>query len=120
MLSRRALVVLSAYLILLAVSHLVRILSPGETIVPPGTGSALVEAVKGDTGSERSVVVLLHGSPGSRNDFDSVIPELEAYRTIAPDLPGFGLSERAVPDYSARAHARSSADRRAWKPAPAT
>jgi pimeloyl-ACP methyl ester carboxylesterase len=51
-------------------------------------------------------VLLLHGSPGSKTDFDEVVPGLEGrYRTIVPDLPGFGESTRDVADYSIRAHA---------------
>ncbi len=57
-------------------------------------------------------VVLLHGSPGDSANFamtdNGLIKTLaeEGYRVIAPDLPGFGASERYVPDYSNRAHAR--------------
>lgn len=51
-------------------------------------------------------VVLLHGSPGGRFDFDGVLDPLAADRcAIAPDLPGFGDSTRRVPDYSVQAHA---------------
>lgn len=54
----------------------------------------------------RPVVVLLHGSPGNSNDFNSLAPELaEHYRVIRPDLPGFGESSRRIADYSIRAHA---------------
>lgn len=57
-------------------------------------------------------VILLHGSPGSSRDFTAVDNGLlktladQGYRVIAPDLPGFGDSQRYVPDYSNRAHAR--------------
>lgn len=52
------------------------------------------------------VVVLLHGSPGSLQDFSALGRELaESRRVIVPDLPGFGDSSRRIPDYSARAHA---------------
>jgi pimeloyl-ACP methyl ester carboxylesterase len=51
-------------------------------------------------------VVLLHGSPGGRFDFDDLLEPLGTDRcAIAPDLPGFGDATRAVPDYSVRAHA---------------
>ena len=54
----------------------------------------------------RPVVVLLHGSPMASEIFDEIIPFLEKdYRLIAPDLPGFGRSQRDIPDYSIRAHA---------------
>lgn len=53
-----------------------------------------------------SPVVLLHGSPGSQDDFGSLAPLLGTqYRVIAPDLPGFGGSTRRIADYSIRAHA---------------
>jgi len=52
-------------------------------------------------------LVLLHGSPGSLTDFDRLAERLpDDLRLLAPDLPGFGRSQRRVPDYSARAHAR--------------
>ena len=55
---------------------------------------------------ERRPVVLLHGSPGRRNDLAGVAEVLGAKRaTVRPDLPGFGRSTRHVPDYSVFAHA---------------
>lgn len=51
-------------------------------------------------------LLLLHGSPGSADDFRKVAPLLaDERRLIVPDLPGFGVSQRSVPNYSARAHA---------------
>jgi pimeloyl-ACP methyl ester carboxylesterase/membrane protein DedA with SNARE-associated domain len=51
-------------------------------------------------------IVMLQGSPGSSRDFVDLAPEIAATRrVVAPDLPGFGASERNVPDYSVRAHA---------------
>jgi pimeloyl-ACP methyl ester carboxylesterase/membrane protein DedA with SNARE-associated domain len=56
--------------------------------------------------ADAPVVVLLHGSPGSKDDFATVAPELNRrFRVIVPDLPGFGESTREIPDYSIRAHA---------------
>jgi len=37
-------------------------------------------------------VVLLHGLPGTADDFDEVTPLLAGHRTIAIDRPGFGYS----------------------------
>jgi len=52
------------------------------------------------------VVVLLHGSPGSLQDFTALGEDLAAERrVIVPDLPGFGRSQKRIPDYSAQAHA---------------
>jgi pimeloyl-ACP methyl ester carboxylesterase len=44
--------------------------------------------------SQAPVVLLLHGFPTSSHMFRNLIPELAGeFRVIAPDLPGFGLSE---------------------------
>ncbi len=52
-------------------------------------------------------VILLHGSPGSADDFRFLAERLSSnHRCVAPDLPGFGESERYVPDFGNRAHAR--------------
>lgn len=37
-------------------------------------------------------VVLIHGLPGTAEDFDAVTPLLAGYRTIAIDRPGYGYS----------------------------
>lgn len=55
---------------------------------------------------EAPVVVLLHGSPGSLQDFAALGEALASERrVIVPDLPGFGRSQRRIPEYSAQAHA---------------
>lgn len=52
------------------------------------------------------VVLLIHGSPGSLQDFRALGSRLgENRRVIVPDLPGFGASRARLPDYSARSHA---------------
>jgi len=49
-------------------------------------------------------VVLIHGFGGSTYDFRTLIPALaERFRVIAVDLPGFGFSDRDVPEISGRA-----------------
>ena len=66
--------------------------------------AATDDAVEG----EHLPLVLLHGSPGSADDFRRLAPRLAAgWRAIAPDLPGFGASEHRVDDYSIRAHAEA-------------
>jgi pimeloyl-ACP methyl ester carboxylesterase len=45
----------------------------------------------------KAAVLLLHGFPTSSHMFRTLIPQLESdYHVIAPDLPGFGLSD--MPD----------------------
>ena len=56
-------------------------------------------------------VVLLHGWPGDRKDYRDVIRSLTGCTVVAPDLRGFGESDKhpATPAeaYSADAQARS-------------
>src|SRR6266849_10512637 len=111
------------YLTLLVASHVVTGESSTDTNV--GAGSVvMVQAIDGERQTDREVriayqeygsnadaarptIVLVHGSPGHKEDFRSLTPELaKRYRVIAPDLPGFGSSTQHVPDYSIRAHAR--------------
>jgi len=43
-------------------------------------------------------IVLLHGFPSSSREFDTLIPLLATkYHLIAPDYPGFGLSDAPSP-----------------------
>lgn len=51
------------------------------------------------------VVVLLHGSPGAVADYRHLLPHLSGFRVLVPDLPGYGRSDRWLPDYSVAAHA---------------
>ena len=61
----------------------------------------------GPVDSGTAHVVLLHGSPGRKEDFERVVSTIAAHaHVIVPDLPGFGASDHEVPDYSFRAHAR--------------
>jgi pimeloyl-ACP methyl ester carboxylesterase len=49
----------------------------------------------GAPSADRTVVVLIHGNPGSVRDFEPLIPALAASRrVIAVDRPGHGYSER--------------------------
>ena len=117
------------YALTLAASHLYRWLRH-----PPEQGPALgderfldLRAVSGDqllqqrvklavldlpptsVGAEKEApaVVLIHGSPGSRGVFTAALESLRRNcRVVVPDLPGFGRSDRDLPDYSIRAHAR--------------
>ena len=45
------------------------------------------------------VVLLLHGFPSASHMFRDLIPELAGtYHVVAPDLPGFGLTEQPARD----------------------
>ena len=69
-------------------------------------GGAMAVDVRPGAGDDGPDVLLLHGSPGSRHDFDALIPALpEEWTLYAPDLPGFGDSRFPVDDYSIAAHA---------------
>lgn len=114
---------LFAYLAVLLLSHTVSLLrghvepeaKPGHTIVElavrdgaqalPGTMRLSyldVPAKRPDAPS----LVFLHGSPGNGDAFRAMVDTLRGeYRLIVPDLPGFGASERSLPDYSFEAHA---------------
>ena len=112
------------YLVVVAVSCVVRHTRPSPPSFAPDDLFAQVPEVAGDRILDRTirlayeragpeenpaapVVVLLHGSPGDKHDFKAVVPDLaKHHRVIVPDLPGFGNSERDVQDYSFRAHSR--------------
>lgn len=55
---------------------------------------------------EVTTIVLLHGSPGSLQDFEELAHKLPPhFQVLVPDLPGFGASWAHLPDYSPAAHA---------------
>jgi len=64
-----------------------------------------------DSAGAGDAVVLLHGWPGDRRDYRDLTPLLADCTVVAPDLRGFGESDKhpATPAeaYSADAHARS-------------
>lgn len=113
---RRYLVV--AYLLALAVSHLVRWkagvpdLRPGQqafTFTPVGAPAPVQVAymdIPGPAGATNLPALLIHGSPASACDQRALAAALARHRrVIVPDLPGFGRSSRNLPDYSIRAQA---------------
>ena len=104
------------YVTLLAASHIV---TWARSTDKGGAGSAVtVQAIDGEQQVNREVriayqeygssgdpagptAILVHGSPGHKDDFLSLAPELaKRYRVVAPDLPGFGSSTADIPDYS--------------------
>jgi pimeloyl-ACP methyl ester carboxylesterase/membrane protein DedA with SNARE-associated domain len=120
---RRLKFLFAVYAILLGVSHLIRTINHGDHNAGRGDAEVTAQAVKANRRTAQSVriayreyspdhgeghptLLLLHGSPGRKSDFDSLAPQLaKTYRVITPDLPGFGNSTREIPDYSIRAHA---------------
>lgn len=131
--SRVRRLVLAGYLALLGASHVARLQQPEAAPAPdqrvqlvdgaprlrsgavriayrerlPPTASSGTSGASASAGvSSPAPVLLVHGSPGDGDAFRQVAPYLAAtYRTLAPDLPGFGASSPRVPDYSIRAHA---------------
>ena len=53
------------------------------------------------SGRDVETILLLHGSPGHKEELGRLASVLARdVRVLVPDLPGFGSSTRAVPDYS--------------------
>src|SRR5687768_8788449 len=51
-----------------------------------------------EAGAGGEVIVLLHGGTGGGANWFRILPLLSPrYRVLAPDFPGFGLSERVEP-----------------------
>src|SRR4030095_2818088 len=77
----------------------------GDRISGPRARVAYQELTPG-SGRDVETILLLHGSPGYKEELGRLASVLARdVRVVAPDLPGFGSSTRAVPDYSFRAHA---------------
>jgi pimeloyl-ACP methyl ester carboxylesterase/membrane protein DedA with SNARE-associated domain len=84
---------------------------PEQRATGPTRARARLAWRRWEPAAERTapVVLALHGSPGSADDFEQLGPLLGArWRVIAPDLPGFGSSQRDPPDCSIGAHAASA------------
>jgi membrane protein DedA with SNARE-associated domain/pimeloyl-ACP methyl ester carboxylesterase len=95
------------------VSHRYRIEShpvEGQQVVSVNSAGKNIDIayrdIPGDDPAQPIPVVLLHGSPMAGQTFDSY-PEVlgSGRRVLIPDLPGFGGSTHAIPDYSVSAHA---------------
>ncbi|MGH7600759.1 MAG: alpha/beta fold hydrolase, partial [bacterium] len=118
------LVLLAGYVILLALSHVVRRNTPTQAPLTDGKKVVQVEAVAGDAPIDQNVklayrefasttkdslpvLILLHGSPMGSETFDDLGPALgKSFRVLVPDLPGFNASSAHIPDYSVRSHAQ--------------
>jgi pimeloyl-ACP methyl ester carboxylesterase len=121
--SRAGLGLVLFYGLLLLISLVVRTHRGSLQPLEPAETTAEVLTVDGDRvsgprvriayqdltpGSRRDVetILLIHGSPGQKDELGRLASILaQDVRVVVPDLPGFGSSTRAVPDYSFRAHA---------------
>ena len=131
-LQRRRVRLVGVYLVLLIASFAVRGTRNAKPF-PDDKKSVEVFAVKNDemlentpvrlaykefappTATANLPIILIHGSPGDSDVLTGLAKSLSRdRRVIVPDLPGFGDSTAAIPDYSFRAHAfyiRQLADR---------
>ena len=108
---------IGAYILSLGSSNTVRAFRPTDpepdrdekTVAVSGPNGQAVRIAYRDTGPpsrDRSPLILIHGSPGDNDEVSSLAARLsESRRVIAPDLPGFGGSTWAIPNYSVAAHA---------------
>ena len=111
------------YVVALALSHVVRFLSPGIPLRADQQSITLGEVDEDrvtqreirfsfvDTRIERDTrptLVVLHGSPAASSfmlPLHRSLVRQETVRILTPDFPGFGGSTRSIPDYSIAAHA---------------
>lgn len=120
--SKRWLLLVAGYAALLGASHGVRLHRAADCARPavpagvhaarlsvPGDAGDLIRVAYRDLGPRGApVLLLLHGSPGRKENFAGLAePLAERFRVIIPDLPGFGASQRDVDDVSILAHGRA-------------
>ncbi|MEM8983388.1 MAG: alpha/beta fold hydrolase [Pseudomonadota bacterium] len=107
---------LSIYLVLLLASWLSSALLPTTVALPP---EAAVASLDGDIrlvyrqfgpANAPATLLLLHGSPVAGSSMTglakAIVAARDDVRVLVPDLPGFGLSQQHLDDYSIRVHAR--------------
>lgn len=109
-----------AYGALLALSYLVWALRPAPQPLGPrielpaftaeGPAEGTVETGYGDRGpADAPALLLLHGSPGRRGNFDALLKALPSdLRVLSLDMPGVLHTSASAPDVSIRAHARAT------------
>lgn len=120
-------ILLIAYLVVLAASHLWRWNNPPEEPALSAAAEALeLPLWEGEAGETQRVVIeqigpgdpaafaaapvvlCAHGSPGARRDWRNVaLANRDRFRFVLIDLPGFGDSTRSLPDYSFLGHAHT-------------
>ncbi len=110
------------YLIVLGVSHLIRLFQPDQSPYLDDQSFVDVYEMDGTKQMENKVsmayldipankpdaptLVILHGSPVASSSLEPIVNNLRGqFRLIVPDLPGFGGSTRTIRDYSIQAHA---------------
>ncbi len=116
----------AVYLLLLVASNIVQVVNNRVVSAPPQSSrfttavapqtaeretsgpTVSLSAIRFAEAGDRPPIILLHGSPGDATNFRDLGPYLigDDRPVDALDLPGFGLSEKWVPDYSAKAYAR--------------
>ncbi|MEL7298471.1 MAG: alpha/beta fold hydrolase [Pseudomonadota bacterium] len=116
---RRKLLV--GWLALLVCSNAWRLLNPPAPVITASHQTILLDELDdkaktgrqirlayrqfGDRTSAESTIILLHGTPVASAALIGLGEALAAeYHVIAPDLPGFGGSLQALPDYSSITH----------------
>ena len=77
-----------------------------EQLVVGGVRSQV--RVGGSGGNASEAVVLVHGNPGSSEDWIDLLPHIAKFaRVIAPDMPGYGRADRPDEfDYTVEGYAR--------------
>lgn len=61
-------------------------------------------------GAGTNTIILIHGSPGNKGDFEHLGPEIKDRKVYALDMYGFGESEKDVKNYGTRNSARVIAE----------
>ena len=67
-----------------------------QTIDPTTVAINGIDTLIRDAGGDgNTAVVFMHGNPGSGADWNSIAPRVAEFsRVLAPDMPGFGRSEK--------------------------
>jgi len=69
--------------------------TPGKTSIELSNGIITYDKY----GSGENIIIAIHGSPGGRDGFDSLGPQIENSTLYALDMYGFGESEKHVSNY---------------------
>lgn len=82
--------------------------TPALTVTEHLVGGVRCAVHDSGPGDQGEAVVFVHGNPGPMDDWAELVPAVAEFaRVIAPDMPGFGRSERPKSfDHSIAGHAR--------------